>query len=190
MVGPGRASAAPNRWSAPVTLHASPQQRRRINATPRGGPIGSEVTVVVTDLPPMIGIQIGFGNLQQHQILERTASDGFGLATVTIRVPEMADVNRTHFFFVAFDDAQPRGVSEPFHVTAADGTAIVRGQIADDGRSCTALRTAMDELYTLVGDTSAFKPGTRVAVRGKIVDGAACGNEGITIGISEIRAAL
>jgi hypothetical protein len=186
----GARFAAPNRWSASLTLHASPQQRRRILATPRGGPIGTEVAVTVAGLPPMIAIELGFGNLQQHQILERTSSDGEGMVAVKVRIPEFSEVNQTHFFFVAFGDSQPRGVSDAFHVTAADGTAIVRGEITDEGQSCTALRNAMDDVYTLVGDTSAFKPGTRVAVRGTIVDGAPCGDQGITIGIKEIRAAL
>jgi hypothetical protein len=159
-------------------------------AAPRGGPIGSEVAVTVAELPPMIGVQIGFGNLQQHQILERTNSDGEGMIAVKLRIPAFAEVNRTHFFFIAFGDSQPRGVSDAFHVTAADGTAIVRGQITDEGQSCTALRNATDDVYTLVGDTSAFKPGTRVALRGTIVDGGPCGDQGITIAVNEIRAAL
>jgi hypothetical protein len=173
-----------------LSLAASLQQRRRILVTPRGGPIGTEVTVNVTSLPPMIGIQIGFGNLQQHEILSRLNSDGEGVATVTVRIPGFAEINRPHFFFVAFTDPQPRGVSDAFHVTAPDGTAIVRGEITDEGRSCTVLRTASNDVYTLLGDMSAWKPGTRVALRGTIADGAPCSDQGITIAVTEIRAAI
>ena len=172
-----------------MTLPAS-QQSRRITATPKGGPIGSRVSVNVTGLPPMIGIQIGFGNLQQHQIVGRSNSDGDGVATVEVTIPDFAERDKPHFFFVAFGDTQPRGVSDAFHVTAADGTARVTGEITSEGKACTVLRTARDDVYTLLGDMSAWKPGARVAVRATIADGAPCGGEGITLAVSEIRAAL
>jgi hypothetical protein len=166
-----------------------PQQRRRITVTPRGAPVGAEVTVNLTALPPMIGIQVGFGNLQAHQIVALSSSDGEGQASIKVKVPEFSEINRVHFFFVAFDDASPRGVSPGFHVTAADGTARFTGRI-EAGEGCTALRTAFDDLYALIGDTRAFAPGTRVSVRGTIAEGAPCGGEGIPVAIDEIRAAL
>jgi hypothetical protein len=173
-----------------VFLPATPQQPRRVIPTPRGGPIGSEITVNVTSLPPMIGIQIGFGNLQQHQIVGRSNSDGEGVASVKVRIPGFADRDKPHFFFVTFADTNPRGVSDAFHVTADDGTARVSGEITAEGKSCTVLRTARNDAYVLLGDVSEFKPGARVSLRGTIADGAPCGDEGIPIAVSEIRAAL
>jgi hypothetical protein len=151
--------------------------------------VGAEITVNVTGLPPMMGILIGFGNLQQHQIVARTNSDGEGQVAEKVTIPDFAERDRVHFFFVAFSDTQPRGVSDAFHVTAPDGSARVRGEISDEG-SCTTLRTAADDVYTLLGDTSAFKAGARVAVQGTIADGTPCGDEGITLAVTEIRAAL
>jgi hypothetical protein len=168
----------------------SQQQRRRIAFTPRGGPIGSEVVVEITGLPPLMGIVLGFGNLQEHQILARSSSDGEGSAEFKVKVPAFSEPQKAHFFFVGFGDAQPRGVSDAFHVTAADGGARVQGEITDEGTGCTALRTAFDTLYVLVGDLSAWHPGQRVVLRGKIVDAAPCGDQGIAIAVEEIRAAL
>ena len=50
-------------------------------------------------------------------------------------------------------------------------------------------RTARDDVYTLLGATGDWKPGARVVVRGTIADGAPCGDQGITLAVSEIRAA-
>lgn len=169
---------------------ASPQQRRRIQVTPRGAPAGAEVEISVSGMPPLTGIVFGFGNLQQHSIIGRSATDEEGSATEKLILPDWSERDKVHFFFVAFADQQPRGFSDPFHVTAADGTMRVSGRITDEGTSCTALRTARDDLYTLVGDMSAWKPGDRVALRGSIGEGAPCGDQGITVVVSEIRAAL
>ncbi|MSR35863.1 MAG: hypothetical protein EXR95_04340 [Gemmatimonadetes bacterium] len=173
-----------------MSLPVRPQQRRRITVTPRGAPVGGEVDVKVVGLPPMIGIQIGFGNMQQHQLLGRANSDGEGEATLKLKIPEFAEPHKVHFFFVTYSDVQPRGVSDGFQVTSPDGMTRVSGEITAEGTSCTALRTAGDQLYYLIGNLSAWKAGQRVVLNGRVADGAPCGDEGIPIAVNEIRAAL
>lgn len=168
----------------------SPQQRRRIAVSPRGCPPGGDVTVTVSNMPPMIGVKVGFGSLQEHQFIGRSATDGDGGFVQKLTIPDWAQRDKVHYFFVAYDDEQPRGVSDPFHVTARDGTAHVTGDITADGRSCTALKNAMDVVYTLIGDTSAWKAGSKVLVTGRIADGAPCGDQGITLAVSDIQPAV
>ena len=166
------------------------QQRRRIAISPRGCPAGGAVTVTVSNMPPMIAVKVGFGSLSEYQFIGRQSTDGDGGFVEKMSIPEWAQRDKIHYFFVAYDDEQPRGVSDPFHVTARDGTAHVSGEITTDGRSCTAMKNVSDVVYTLVGDTSAWKAGAKVLVTGRIVDGAPCGDQGITIGVSDIQAAV
>ena len=167
-----------------------PQQQRRLQVTPRGAPPAGQVTVKLTGMPPLTGLRIGFGSLQEHQFIGRTASDAEGNATETVRIPDWAQRDKVHYFFMAYDDMQPRGFSDAFHVTGPDGMARVSGVIGDEGGSCSPLRNASDDLYTLIGDTREFKAGSRVVVRGRVVEGAPCGDLGIAIAVTEIRSAL
>ena len=166
------------------------QQRRRIAVTPKGAPPGGEVTVTVMNMPPMIGIKVGFGSLQEYQFIGRQSTDGDGGFVEKMVIPDWATRDKVHYFFVAYDDESPRGVSDPFHVTARDGTATVSGVMTNDGQSCPTLKNVFDIVYTLVGDTSAWQTGAKVVVTGKIVDGGPCGDQGITIGVSDIKAGV
>jgi hypothetical protein len=168
----------------------SPQQRRRIAVTPKGAAPGGEVTVTVSNMPPMLNIKVGFGSLQEYQFIGRQATDGDGGFVEKMTIPDWAQRNKVHYFFVAYDDESPRGVSEPFHVTARDGTATVAGQLTTEGRSCRAMKNALDVVYTLVGDTSAWPAGAKVVVTGTIVDGAPCGDQGITLGVTDVKASV
>lgn len=167
------------------------QQERRIVIAPKGAPAGTEVTVTMTGMPPLTGLQIGFGSLQEHQFIARTPSDENGNATHVVRLPDWAQRDKVHFFFIAWGDIRPRGFSDAFHVTGPESVARVAGLLGREGESaCTTLRDGADNLYSLIGDTSSFPPGARVVVRGPVVDGTPCSGLGITISVTEIRSSL
>ncbi len=77
---------------------------------------------------------------------------------------------------------------------AADGTAAragevrVTGRLTDEGVECPALRGDDGRLYTLAGDTGAFKPGDRVTVAGTVAEMSTC-MQGTTIGVRTIEKA-
>ena len=156
-----------------MTQPESPQQSP-LQISPRGGPTGSEVTLTATSLPPLARISIGFGSFSQHEIIALLMTDGDGAFTQTAPVPPWAVRDQIHFFFASMGNQQPRDLSDGFHVTAADGTARVRGEISDEG-NCRGLRGENDALYTLVGDTHEWPAGACVAVAGTIVDSARAG---------------
>src|SRR5690606_30707985 len=90
--------------------------------SPRGGPVDAEVTVTLGGLRAGESVILGFGSLAAHELVAQVNADAQGAVRTTVRIPYWAEVDRPHFFFWALADQRPRGFSEPFHVTAADGT--------------------------------------------------------------------
>lgn len=84
----------------------------------------------------------------------------------------------------------PNSEFDVFQVTEEDGTGGVRvtGVLTDEGVECQALRAASGTLYTLAGDTGAFRVGDRVEVRGAIAEISYC-QQGTTINVEAITAA-
>ncbi|MEE8146829.1 MAG: hypothetical protein V3T24_04435 [Longimicrobiales bacterium] len=165
----------------------SVRQEAKPSVSPRGGPPGTEVTVRWTGLSPDSAILIGFGGLGSgYEIVGESGTDANGDFSHTVRVPAWAERDESHFFFVAYEDGQPRGISDAFHVTGPDGTLRLEGRITDEGVACTAMRGENDELYMLVGETERLSPGDRVVVEGTIADASAC-QQGLAIAVTEIR---
>lgn len=64
-------------------------------------------------------------------------------------------------------------------------TVCVKGKLTDEGVECQALRTADNELYTLVGDLQGFQVGDEVYVSGTIAEFSFC-MQGTTISVDWI----
>ena len=159
----------------------------------RGGPVGAEVSVAMGGLAPSYPIIVGFGSLAAHELLHFGETDAQGALAATVKIPYWAEVDGVHVFFYALEDQRPRGFSDPFHVTAPDGTATVAGTVNADGTSCLGLTRnpprpgGETTLYTLQGVTGSFAPGTRVSVVGTVAGGPACSGQGLPISVREIR---
>ena len=159
----------------------------------RGAPVGGEVTVTMPGLFPKLPIIVGFGSLAAHELIHFGETDADGVLSATVKVPYWAEVDGVHLFFYALDDQRPRGFSDPFHVTAPDGTATVSGTINEEGVSCTGLTRppprvgGESTLYTLQGLTGSWAPGTRVRVIGTVAGGPACSGQGLPVSVREIR---
>ena len=158
--------------------------------SPRGGPPGTEVTVSMDGLPPFQTVRIGFGSLSQYEVIGRSEADAAGRFAITLRVPAWGELDRIHFFVASFGNQIPRILSEPFHVTDADGTARIYGTISAEGVSCLTLEGPQETLYTLEGDTGIWPPGQRVMVVGTVAERPTCGTRGLPIAVREIRASL
>ena len=163
-------------------------QIARLGVSPRGGPVEGEVTVSLGGLRAGERIILGFGSLAAHELVAEVDTNDQGAFTTTVRIPYWAELDRPHFFFWALADQRPRGFSDPFHVTAPDGTARVTGTIRDPGASCLTLEGPGGTVYTLQGDLGTWQPGTRVRVTGTVADGPACSGEGLPISVREILA--
>ena len=162
------------------------QQKLPLSITPRGGAIGSKVSLEATGLPPQSNLLIAFANLQSYQLMQRVTTDDEGYFTTTQEVPPWAIVGGVHYLFASFSDERPLALSEGFHVTTADGTVRVRGKIGDQAEGCVELRNSGDVLYHLVGGIGERALGDRVTVTGTIADAAACAGPGIAIAVMDI----
>src|SRR5687767_7951583 len=156
-----------------------PQVRLPLPISPRGGAIGTVVSLSATGLPPEATLLIAFANLQSYQLMQRVITDKDGAFTTTQEVPEWAELNGAHYFFASFADERPLAFSYAFHVTPRSGVARVQGTIGSQVEGCVDLKTPGDVLYHLTGDVGALKAGDRVSVTGTIADQAVCGGAGV-----------
>ena len=163
------------------------QQRLPLPIAPRGGAVGTMVTLSATGLPPGERLLIAFANLQNYQLVQRVETDAEGSFTTTQVVPPWALKDGVHYFFASYADEIPLALSAGFHVTAADGTARVEGTIGAASGGCLDLQDLGETLYHLTGDVGAHKAGDRVTVSGKIAGASLCGGSGITLEVTEIK---
>ena len=167
----------------------SPEQEIKPMLSVRGAPVGTEVTLTIVGLPPLMNVRMGFGSFEQYESLGRSDADVYGVFSANLMVPYWGERDRVHFFFFNFADQRPRMFSEPFLVTAPDGTARITGTITDQGTSCLALDGPDDTRFALEGPLGGWAPGTKVLVVGTVSDEAACGGEGLPILVREIHPA-
>ncbi len=148
---------------------------------PLAGPPGTEVQVEMGGLPPNTGVVIAFGGLRAgYQWVDEVASDEDGRLSEQVRVPDWADADETHYFFVKFPGQAPVATSPAFYLTGEDGRIRVRGEVTDEGREFPTLRGPDDELYCLGGEVAGFEPGNRVRIEGRLAESLDC-PEGIPV---------
>ncbi len=169
-------------------IHPIPQVRLPLAISPRGGAIGTVVTLGATGLPPQSTLLITFANLQSYQLLQEVVTDGDGSFATTQVVPPWAQLDGVHYFFASFSDEKPLAFSGGFHVTAANGTVRVEGTIGSDAAGCVELTDRGDVLYHVVGDIGEHLPGDRVALVGTLADPSECDGTGIAVAISDSMA--
>jgi hypothetical protein len=165
--------------------HVLPEAEK-LPCTPRGGAIGTEVTVGTAGLPPEEPMLVAFANLQSYELLRRVLTDKDGAFTATVRVPAWADVNVVHYVFVSRLDERPLAMTEPFHVTAPDGVARVVGRIGERVNGCLELKNTEGIPYHLIGAGEEHKTGALVRVLGTVAASDPCGSDVLAISVSDI----
>lgn len=161
-------------------------QERRPEVVPAAARPGEEVTVSMDRLP-YAAVYIGFGALGgNHQLLTQEETDGEGLLSATVRLPDWATPDLKHFFFLAGFDQRPFVTSHEFHVADEDGVFRVEGEITDEGLACPTLRDGDDRLYALGGNTDGLAAGARVVLRAILSDEPVC-DEGLAIEVRDAR---
>jgi hypothetical protein len=163
------ADAAAQRRVAPDSL------RMIQEVSPLFGPPGTEVTVFTENLPLQAKVHLGVGATRTgFEALHEAEQGMWGEVSGTIRIPETAPSNRA-VLLVAFDAIfAPIGLSEPFHVTSADGLLQRTGQMTDEGVECPAMRDTDGFLYTLIGDVGELDEGEAVVVEARYVETSMC----------------
>jgi hypothetical protein len=161
-----------------------PENDRPPFLSSRGGPPSTPVTVSMSGLVMNARLTVGFGSFVENQIVRHAQADQDGAVSVTVPIPATARPG-VHYFFLAEEDGSSFAVSNPFLVTAPDGSVRLRGRVTTEGAQCTAIRSGGDELFTLLGEIGSPAPDSRVTVWGTIAQTSIC-QQGLTIAVTRI----
>lgn len=173
--------------SANAQRRVAPDSLRMIQeVSPMHGPVGTEVTVFTENLPLQAKVHLGVGATRTgFEALHEAEQGMWGEVSGSIIIPETAPWDRA-VLLVAFDAIfAPIGLSEPFHVTRADGMLRRTGAITDEGVECTAMRDTDGFLYTLIGNVGSLAAGDSVMVDGTYVEASIC-QQGVTLQVVQV----
>ena len=172
----------------PVDGAEPPGNGAAVTLGSHAGAPGDEVRVGGRGFPAGAELDLGFGPPEsEYEVLRTVTADARGEVDVAAAVPPWAERGRTYLFVLAAPRNDPRAVSEPFHVTGADGTVTVEGEITDEGVECLAMRGRDGTLYTLAGgDTEGLSPGDAVTVEGTVAEMSIC-MQGITLDVTRVE---
>jgi len=164
-------------------------QENPLQLSPRGAAAGTEVRVTMDGLPPSFPILVGFGGVgTPHEILGEARTTPEGEYELTVTIPQWAEANRVHLFYIAYADQRPRGFSDPFIVTGAGGSLRVTGEVTGREDGCTLVRGAGDAVYALSGGGEGLASGAQVVVEGVVTPEGPCAR-GIPVQVREVRPA-
>lgn len=154
----------------------APDSLRRIQEmAPRSGPPGTLVSIHTENLPLQGSVHIGVGAVGAgFETLTQSTQGEWGEISASVRIPLSARWDQPLFLIIFNGNFSPTGISDPFHVTNADGMVRRRGRITDEGVDCVTMRGEDDTLYTLTGELGALRLGDEVVVEGVYVDSGAC----------------
>ena len=143
---------------------------------PRIGPPGTVVQVYTENLPPQAKIHVGVGAMRAgFEALAEATQDIWGEVSATVKIPGYATWERPIVFIVFNGVFSPIGISDPFHVTNADGFVRRTGRVTDEGLDCVTLRDSDQYMYELAGDLGGLEPGDEVVVEGTVSEQGPCG---------------
>ena len=160
--------------------------RRIQEVHPLHGPVGTQVTIYTENLPLQAKVHVGVGATRTgFEALLEAEQGVWGEIEATITMPETAPWDRA-VLLVAFDATfAPIGLSDPFHVTRADGILQRTGEITSEGVECLAMRDTDGFLYTLVGNTDGLAAGQPVTLQARYVETSIC-MQGTTLDVVRV----
>lgn len=172
---------------AEAQRRVAPDSLRQIQeVSPNHGPPGTVVSLYTENLPLQAKVHVGVGATRTgFEALHEAEQGMWGEVEATIIIPETAPWDRA-VLLVAFDAIfAPIGLSDPFHVTRADGILRRTGQITDEGVECLAMRDTDGFLYTLIGNIQGLRAGEPAVIEGTYVEASTC-MQGATIRVERV----
>jgi hypothetical protein len=158
------------------------------SVVPMSGPAGTQISVSSDNLPLAARVHIAVGMLHAgFETIGQAAQGEFGEISASVQIPAAATWDRP-LYVIALDGVfSPIGISDPFHVTDADGMIRRAGRVIDEGGQCLALLDDNGLLYALAGELGGFRPGDEVLVDGTYSGSSGC-RDGSTIAVARIVA--
>ena len=158
------------------------------SVVPMSGPPGTQISVTSDNLPLAARVHIAVGMLHAgFETIGMAAQGEWGDISASVQIPAAATWDRP-LYVIALDGVfSPIGISDPFHVTNADGMIRRIGRVTDEGGPCLTLRDENGLPYALAGELGVFRPGDEVVVDGTYSGASSC-RDGSTIAVARIVA--
>jgi len=157
---------------------------------PHSGPPGTRVSIHTNNLPLQARVVVGIGATGTgFEELGDASQDEWGEVFASVQIPESATWERPLIFIIFDGNFRPTGLSDPFHVTNAQGMVRREGRITDEDNPCVAMRDDDDYLYTLTGVSDDVQPGDEVIVVGTYAESSSC-SHGNTIEVMQLKTRL
>lgn len=166
----------------------APEEIRHIQSiSPQSGPPGTLVSVSTMNLPYEARVHVGVGAMGQgFEALAEVQQGRLGEIAVRVSVPEDTPEDRP-IVFIAFNAIfAPIGMSDPFHVTDAEGKVRRRGEVVSREDGCVLFRDRDGYEYELTGEHDGLDVGETIRVEGFFFNTGPC-FDGPTIGVSAVR---
>ncbi len=152
--------------------------KRIQDVEPTSGPPGTLVHVHTENLPIQARIHVGVG--ARHigfEALTEVPQTELGEVTAELAIPNYWTWDRPLVLIIFNGLFSPLALSDPFHVTNADGMIQRMGRITDEGGNCVGFRDQDDYFYSLDDLAGEFSPGDNVTIEGVLESGSACGDQ-------------
>ena len=144
--------------------------------SPVAGPHGTSVHVRAVGLRSNQNYQIAIGEMQGcgYQVCAPVRTNSRGELVATVDVPDWAHTAHYEVVMILGEDFVPVAVSDPFHVSDAEGFVQREGVIGTAWPGCPSLVGDHGVTYALVGPkarTLQASEGHRMVIEGRIVEG-------------------
>jgi hypothetical protein len=154
--------------------------------SPQFGPAGTMVRVHADNLPPNARVQVAVGEMQGcgYQVCEKVQTNGRGELTANVQVPEWAHTTHYEVIMILAEDFMPIAVSDPFHVTDAEGMVTRTGTIGMAWPGCPSLIGDHGVTYAIVGPNAMSlmaSQGHRMELKGRVVEGVCAQGIGLDV---------
>ncbi len=158
------------------------------SVVPRSGPPGTQISISSVNLQLEARVHIAVGTLfAGFETVGEAAQGVLGEISASVQIPTSATWDRPLYVIALNGVFMPIGISDPFHVTDANGMIRRVGRVTDEGWPCLTLRDENNLLYSLTGELGTFRPGDQVVVDGTYARASSC-RDGSTIGVTRIVA--
>lgn len=166
----------------------APEAIRHIQSiSPQSGPPGTVVSVSSLNLPYEARVHVGVGAMGQgFEALAEAQQGRLGEIAVRVEVPDDVPMDRP-IVFIAFNAIfAPIGMSDPFHVTDAEGGVRRSGEVVSTDDGCVVFQDQDGYDYELTGEVDGLAVGDEIRVEGIFFNTGPC-TDGPTIGVSAVR---
>ena len=142
---------------------------------PRSGPPGSLVKVYTENLPLQGQVVLGVGAVNAgFEVLAEAIQGALGEVDGTVQIPASATWDRALVLITLNGNFAPTALSEPFHVTNADGLILRVGEVNDEGEGCLGFRDTDGYFYSLDGSVGDLSAGDYVELEGRFDADGSC----------------